>query len=114
MMNTTTAETTLIQPMPVQRDELGHWSHPGIPDFDEDHAAYKAWLQAQGLEIKYRMLEDEADDHPVYHAYFEQGEGDMSAWAPEAPAGDGWFTLSIHDTEDGPVWVWARREGAAA
>ncbi|WP_196766224.1 hypothetical protein [Pseudomonas putida] len=27
-------------------------SHPDEPDFDEDYAAFKAWLAQQGLELK--------------------------------------------------------------
>ena len=104
-----TADITLIQPIPMQRDEQGYWSHPGIPDFDEDDKAYKAWLKAQDLEIRYTMLEDEPDDHPVRYCYFEEECGDVSAWVVPPPRGEGWFAITIHDTEDGPVWVWARR-----
>jgi hypothetical protein len=31
-------------------------------------------------------------------------------WEPHRPEGDGWFCLAIHDTDDGPVCWWARRE----
>jgi len=97
-----------IGPMPVERDENGWWSHPGIPNFDEDHKSFSAWVKAVGLEVKYKCLES-YPEHPLYDAWFERGECDASSWAPEAPAGEGWFTFSIHNTEDGPVWVWARR-----
>lgn len=97
-----------IQPVPVQRDEVGQWTHPAIPLFDEgQEAEYRAWLADNGLEITYKMLEWEPE-HPLYDAWFEEGENNMSSWTPEQPTGEGWFTLSIHDTEDGPVWVWAR------
>jgi hypothetical protein len=99
----------MIQPMDVVRDKDGWWSHPGIPDFGEDMARYKAWLAAQGLETTFKMLEYEPDTHPVWQAYFDEGSTDVSAWTPPPPQGEGWFTFSIHDTEDGPVWVWARR-----
>jgi hypothetical protein len=36
-----------------------------------------------------------------------KGRG-ISDWQPSAPAGDGWFIGSIHDTEDGPVCIWLR------
>jgi hypothetical protein len=96
-----------IRAMPVERDENGWWSHPGIPNFDEDHKSFAAWVKAVGLEVKYKCLES-YPEHPLYDAWFEDGECNASSWEPEAPSGDGWFTFSIHDTEDGPVWVWAR------
>lgn len=99
---------TTIQALPVDRDSNGWWTHPGIPDFDEgQEKEYRAWLASQGLEVKHAMLEWEPE-HPLYDAWFDDGECDCSSWTPEKPEGDGWFTLSIHDTEDGPVWVWAR------
>jgi hypothetical protein len=102
----------LIQPLPVERDAQGFWSHPGIPNLDEDYEAYRKWLDAQGLETTYALLESEPDDHPVYLAYLENEEPSFAAWEPQAPDGDGWFTLSVHDTNDGPIWVWARRTQA--
>lgn len=108
------APLALIQPAPVARDQDGYWVHPEEPDFDEDWQAYKAWIVAQGLELKIDDLED-YPDHAAHHRYFEEGEADISDWVSERPAGEGWFTLSIHMTEDSAVWVWARRrqEGAA-
>lgn len=108
-MSTKVNDVTLIQPMPLERDADGWWSHPGIPDFDEDINAYRAWLEAQGLDIKYKLLEDEDDEHPVRTSYFRDDEIKVAAWTVEPPSGEGWFALSIHDSEDGPVWVWARR-----
>lgn len=102
-----------IGPLPVERDEAGWWSHPAIPNFDDDFKAYKAWVKAVGLETTYKALESDPD-HPLHDAWFERGECDASSWTPTPPAGAGWFTFSIHDTEDGPVWVWARRVADAA
>ncbi|UGQ44936.1 hypothetical protein [Massilia endophytica] len=96
--------------VPVQRDKEGCWTNPGVPNFDEDHEAYKAWLEAQGLETTYAALESEDIDHPAYVRYFDDGEADISDWTPVLPAaGEGWHTLSIHMGEDTPYWVWARR-----
>jgi hypothetical protein len=99
----------LIQPVVVERDKDGWWSHPAIPDFSEDGAAFKAWLAEQGLETTYKMLESEDDSNPAHVSYFENEDPSFAGWEPTPPSGDGWFTFSIHDTEDGPVWVWARR-----
>lgn len=103
--------------IPVERDEDGAWSNPAIPDFDEDMDAYNAWIKAQGLEVTYTMLESEDLDHPAYVHYFDEENSSFADWNPEPPTGDGWYTFSIHDTEDGPAWVWASRvaeQGAAA
>lgn len=101
-----------IRPVKVERNENGWWSHPGIPNFDEDFRSYDAWLKAVGIEVTYKMLESEGDEHPVYVSYFENEEYSFAAWESKPPEGEGWFTFSIHDTEDGPAWVWARRIAA--
>lgn len=101
------AAVTDVRAMPVLRNENGWWTHPAIPNFDEDHKAYRAWIASQGLEATYAQLGNDFD-HPLYEPWFERGECNASSWEPQAPTGEGWFTLSIHDNEDGPVWVWAR------
>ncbi|SDF79642.1 MULTISPECIES: hypothetical protein [unclassified Duganella] len=105
------AAAALIYPAHEQRDDDGWWWHPELPNFEEDHQAYAAWMLAQGLEYKFDSLESEADTNPAYIAYYEHEAGHVRDWFCEPPAGEGWFTLSIHDTEDGPQWVWARRVG---
>lgn len=103
----------LIQAAPVERDESGCWWHPGMPNFEEGQEdEWHAWIAGQGLKIMRGRLEDEVMDHPVYVEYFENGASSFLAWVDEPPSGEGWFTLAIHDTEDGPVWAWARREVA--
>lgn len=109
------AEVELIQPMPVELDADGYWSHPGMPDLEEDSTdAFTVWMTAQGLEYQIDQLEYEDESNPAFIRYFDDGEGGPGPdWDPEKPEGDGWFTLSIHDTEDGPVWVWVRRATTA-
>jgi len=102
----------LIQPVAVERDADGYWSHPGIPDGDDDlesAVAFKQWMTDQGLTYQVSNLEDEEDSHPAYHAYYEEECAGVVGWNPEPPKGDGWFTFSIQDTEDGPMWLWVRR-----
>lgn len=111
LLDRVTPMLQLILPLPVQRDSEGWWSHPDLPDFDEDHQAYKAWMIAQGLETCFHSLDSEDDNHPAYVTYFDQDACHVRDWNDEAPAGEGWFTLSIHDSEDGPQWVWVRRIG---
>lgn len=101
-----------IQAAPVQRDSDGYWMHPAHPSFDEDQDEQaSAWFAAQQLEYHVAYLESEPEDHPAALAYWsDAGDSNISTWEPPRPEGEGWFVLSIHDTEDwGPVCVWVRR-----
>lgn len=99
----------------VLRDRLdgGSWSNPGIPQIGEDDwAGWIAWTKDQGLELHVARLEDEPDDNQAKINYFECESADYNDWQPEPPPSDKygkWHTFSIHDTEDGPCWVFARR-----
>jgi len=99
----------LIDAVPVVRGENGDWSHPGLPSFeDEDIAPVYQWLAEQQLIVTQVELEGDAPPE-ISERYFEAGEPDFSYWEPSKPTGDGWFMLSIHDTEDGPCCWWAQR-----
>jgi hypothetical protein len=100
-------ETVLIQPLPVDRDATGFWTHPAWPSTDDELIPY-AWFTDRGLEVRERNFEDDATDE-LQAALFASGIADCSAWTPTEPAGDGWFIFSIHDTEDGPLCVWVRQ-----
>lgn len=95
----------LIGPVEVTRDENGYWYHPCVPDFDEDHAAYKAWLDGQQLKVVGWHMDSDLEDHP----YFEGEAAHCLGWEPKAPGAE-WFLLGIFDTDDGPYVQWARRE----
>jgi hypothetical protein len=100
---------SLIQRAYVERDAEGWWSHPDyLKEFDEEATSeqLEEWFKAQQLESRLSSMEDEVSGEE-YDSYFETS--DCSLWEPIAPAGDGWFKLSIHDTDDGPVCVWGRR-----
>lgn len=103
--------TSSLQAATVQRDSDGYWTHPAHPFFDEDQAEEaRAWFDAQPLEYRIAYLESEAEDHPACVGYWgDTSDSNISAWEPPRPDGEGWFILSIHDTEDwGPVCVWVR------
>lgn len=104
-----TEEIKLIQAVPVVRDDEGMFYHPDMPDFDEGEGERcRVWIAEQGLEVKMVELEYHSDES-ISERYFEAGEADCSYWDPDRPDGDGWFCLSIHDSDDGPVCWWARR-----
>ena len=99
----------LIKHWPVNRDENGMFWHPDLPSFEEgDGDKCKKWIAEQGLVVKMSSIEDAADE--ISERYFDSHDPDCSYWEPDRPDGEGWFCLSIHDTDDGPVCWWARRE----
>ncbi|MNG76930.1 hypothetical protein D3C79_354690 [compost metagenome] len=103
-------QQTAITAAPVERDQLGFWTHPAIAPCDDERtdAQFRAYLVTLGItEIDWSMMYDEGPLE-VVEAYMEANEGDCSSWCPEPPLGQGWITLSIHDTEEGPVCLWGR------
>ncbi|WP_041930983.1 hypothetical protein [Pantoea ananatis] len=95
-----------LNPVHVERDKYGYWSHPDYLVFCDGREyipteEFNQWMKAKGLEWKvdYR---DEEEIEPEVDGY------DLSTWNPEAPPGDGWFVGSIHDTDDGAVCIWLR------
>lgn len=100
---------TLIQALPVERDNMGFWTHPAWPQDGEENAVPKSWFTEQGLEIY--LVDMEADGpEDLMEKWVDEGLCDCTAWTPSTPAGDGWFVFSIHDTEDGPLCVWVRHQ----
>jgi len=97
----------------VERDQEGFWTHPGYfePAGGGEYGApgeFEDWLELYGLECaSLAMSEDDGiPDQDVVD--WDYGHWDASNWNPTAPAGEGWFIGSIHDTEDGPFCVWLR------
>lgn len=58
-------EEKLIGPVEVVREEDGYWYHPGIPDFDEDAEAGRAWLEAQGLKVIGSHMDSDLESIPT-------------------------------------------------
>ncbi|EEZ5398413.1 TPA: hypothetical protein IBX17_004844 [Escherichia coli] len=97
-----------IREIPVVRDEYGCWTHPEYKKFCAGREyisteEFDVWMEKNNLQwaITYR---DEGCADP------DACGADVSVWEPERPEGDGWFTGSIHDTEDGLVCVWLRNK----
>lgn len=101
-------EKQLIQPVAIERDEHGFWTHPAWPSMDEELIPY-AWFDDRGLEIKQVDFEYDAPE-TLQAAWYHDGTADCTSWNPTQPAGDSWFIFSIHDTEDGPICVWVRHK----
>lgn len=91
----------------ITRGKDGHWAHPGVPWEQLDEYPTAPFFAAWGYEIRLDLMRNTYDEeHPIMAAYLE-GESYL-AWEPVAPTGRGWFLVSIHDTEDGPVAWYAR------
>ena len=101
---------SIIQPLPVERDEDGWWSHPDyLSEYDDEltEAQFQEWCLRHQVETKVSYMESDVS-FEVFDAYMNDGQCDCSAWEIQHPAEPGWFILSIHDHEDGPVCVWGR------
>lgn len=106
-----------VAAQPVVRDRLGAWTHPDFffPEEWQGHRAppeFAAWLDANRLTSALGWMENETT--PDVITEWER-TGCFARWIPAVPPGEGWFPVSIHDGEDGPLCVWLRpRQGSAA
>lgn len=101
-----------INPLPIKRNEYGYWSHPDyVAWFDGREwvppVEFDRWLAKIGMEFWADELEYDAES-PAHHRYFELGDPDVHDWEPSQPDGEGWFIVSIHETDEGPVCIWMR------
>lgn len=97
-----------IQPMEVQRDRNGYWCHPDMPQI-ETNEQFDSWISAQGLQYSIHCLDgDDGIGAEDALARYDAGDLDILAWQPSKPEGEGWFIVSIYDTEDKPVCLWVR------
>lgn len=97
---------------PVKRDTLGHWTHPIFEDWLGDECRTQdeiaEWCRQHKLEFRYVLMEYDVKD-PQGAPWVEyENTGGFACWELAPPHGAGWFLLSVHDTEDGPVQHWVR------
>lgn len=98
-----------IQPAEVNRDENGYWVHPELPEWDDGTTPtdIESWFSLNNLNYWIDRFEDSATaTEEMHEAYYGDGDSGVPDWEPECPVKDS-FLLSIHDTEDGPVAVFA-------
>lgn len=100
------SERKELQPVEVVRDAEGYWTHPDLEELlktaNEEFATAAEWnafKQQQNIET--RNIGFDGDDG--------NGDPDISSWNPAKPEGHGWFMLSLHDTVDGALCIWARK-----
>lgn len=100
-----------LMPVEPARSRDGWWTHPHWPDLEDgEWDVLQSWLKVIGYETSLAWLERDEDAKDV-QARWDNGDTDILAWNPKPPAGEGWFIVSIHDHENGPVCVWARDKG---
>ncbi|WVB77770.1 hypothetical protein PCP75_12860 [Pseudomonas aeruginosa] len=96
----------MIQAHLVERDQFGFWTHPNYPDLADNCSSNEAQetLRRLGLELQTVFMESDAP------RLYDSARSDQrySEWIPTRPEGAGWFVLSIHDTENGPVCQYVR------
>jgi len=98
-----------IQPVTVNRDKGGYWVHPELPEWDDGTTQKEidTWFSNNNLSYWIDNFEDSTTaTEEMQDAYFVNGDVGVPDWKPECPV-EGSFLLSIHDTEDGPVAVFA-------
>ena len=103
----------MLNTVPVERDEVGHWMHPDLDKLFKERESipndeFKAWEVKHGIETKSLQFMYEADD-ALLEIEEARDDCDISFWNPDPP--DGYtHMLFIVDTEDGPVAGWYRNK----
>ncbi|WP_400589929.1 hypothetical protein [Pseudomonas aeruginosa] len=99
----------MIQAHLVERDQFGFWTHPNYPDLGDNCSSSEAQetLRRLGLELQNVFMKSDAP------RLYDSARSDQrySEWIPTRPEGAGWFVLSIHDTDNGPVCQYVRPLG---
>lgn len=99
----------MIQAHLVERDQFGFWTHPNYPDLADNCSSSEAQetLRRLGLELQNVFMESDAP------RLYDSARSDQryNEWIPTRPEGAGWFVLSIHDTDNGPVCQYVRPLG---
>jgi hypothetical protein len=97
----------MIKKVEVNRDSDGFWTHPDLPDWGEtiSRSEFEAWEAENQIKTKFVYMDGDAEQSFV-DEWFEDGICDCSPWIPTFPS-DSAFLLSIHDTEDAPVAIFA-------
>jgi hypothetical protein len=97
----------MIKETEIKRNLDGYWTHPDYPPWEDYVGKYvvKDWEEKNMVNLYFEHFELTASD-ALHHSYFESGSANISDWKPECSI-DNSFLISIHDTEDSPVAVFA-------
>ncbi|EEY36252.1 hypothetical protein [Vibrio mimicus] len=96
-----------IQAVEVKRDEMGNFYHPDYPwwwqegSFKEIHG----WYAESGLFFHVDFFDHSASEELKEEFYASESKS-LAIWNPKPPCAAA-FLLSIQDSEDGPLAIWA-------
>lgn len=102
----------LIQHEVVRRDGDGFWSHSlYMAEIDGEPTSQQCddWFRTQRLECAVISMEADLSCEDYDRIQADNDDYGCVGWEPSHPKSPGWFVLSIHDTEDGPVCIYGRR-----
>ncbi|OTG85856.1 hypothetical protein B9T31_09695 [Acinetobacter sp. ANC 4558] len=114
-------EIKQLTPAEITRNDYGFWTHPVLDEYlnqvlgDREFMTNSEHLHMMNyFNINLRQTQMEWDcSEELSDKYW--GDGDIDAvaeWQPTQPQGDGWFLVSINDTDDGPIAWWAKEKVA--
>ncbi|QOD84150.1 hypothetical protein [Chromobacterium haemolyticum] len=103
-------EEKVFAPVEVQRDEYGQWVHPCIR-WTREGFKTKEWLEGHGIETTCDWMENEENADELFAIH--EKTGSFISWHPKPPKGEGWHMLALHDTDDGPIAWWYRKQMGA-
>lgn len=110
-------EIKQLVPAEVVRDDCGFWVHPEVIQYlcqvigdresmtkqEHEELITHFNINLQRVEMEWDCPEELSDK------YWGDGDTDVvKDWQPTPPNGNGWFLVSVNDTEDGPVAWWAK------
>lgn len=103
--------TTKNEQIALTRNANGYGALPGFETFTLPAEAFAPGAVVNGNEIHVTSLLYDPAAKEIAAAWVG-GEHDISAWAPAAPEGDGWYLAAVSEGEEGPFAVFARpRQG---
>ncbi|EOW9224842.1 hypothetical protein ACN26P_003374 [Vibrio cholerae] len=96
-----------IQAVEVKRDEMGNFTHPDYPWADKEggYIEQSAWFVDHGLFYHVDCFNHSASEE-LTRKFYASDSRNLSIWNPKPPCA-GAFLLSIQDSRDGPLAVWA-------
>ncbi|MBJ7265451.1 hypothetical protein [Idiomarina abyssalis] len=97
----------VIKPAEITRDDIGAWVHPDLPEWDEGTTQDEIndWFETHSISYEFIRFESQSSQEQ-FDRYYEDGNSDLTDWKPTCDK-PGSFLLSIHETEDGPVALFA-------
>ncbi|SPL71766.1 hypothetical protein [Acinetobacter stercoris] len=108
-----------LKSMDVVRDKYGFWLHPVFDEYVKNvigNAEFLTSGQMQeirryfNIRLNTTLLEDDANQE-IIDRYFDGDTEACAEWIP-TPPGDGYFLISINDSDYGAIAWWAKtKEG---